>query len=189
MTIRSFQVAMQNNIPVIEYNEAMAIELEDLDDHRLDAMNRLHAQKLKVYDNALGGFGVFTSVSVDGVFTSTSATRSTQPSFTRALNPTLRSSASDGTSRTPDTWPPSSWTAPRLSSSTSASPHSLLSNSSGTRPTSMPSSGNPITLATSALLAMTPRLSFRTSPPMGQPIEVGLDPILAYTAGAEIEQL
>ncbi|KAK2988415.1 hypothetical protein RJ640_007708 [Escallonia rubra] len=36
---------------------------------------------------------------------------------------------------------------------------------------------------------MTPRLSFGTSPPMGQPIEGGLDPILAYTTGAEIEQL
>ncbi|KAK2972444.1 hypothetical protein RJ640_003870, partial [Escallonia rubra] len=47
----------------------------------------------------------------------------------------------------------------------------------------------PTALATSALSAMTPRLSFGTSPPMGQPIEDGLDPILAYTAGAEIEQL
>ncbi|KAK2967962.1 hypothetical protein RJ640_002817 [Escallonia rubra] len=119
----------------------------------------------------------------------TSATRSTQPSYTRALNLTLRWSASAGTSKTPDIWPPSSWTAPRLSSSTSASSHSLLLNSSGTRPASMPSPGHPTALATSALPAMTPRLSFGTSPPMGQPIEGGLDPILAYTAGAEIEQL
>ncbi|KAK2970324.1 hypothetical protein RJ640_025983 [Escallonia rubra] len=120
---------------------------------------------------------------------STFATTSTQPSYTRALNLTLRWSASAGTSKTPDIWPPSSWTAPRLSSSTSASSHSLLLNSSGTRPASMPSPGHPTALATSALPAMTPRLSFRTSPPMGQPIEGGLDPILAYTAGAEIEQL
>ncbi|KAK2991710.1 hypothetical protein RJ640_014988 [Escallonia rubra] len=39
---------MQNSLPVAEYNEAMAIELEDLDDHRLDALERLYAQKLRV---------------------------------------------------------------------------------------------------------------------------------------------
>ncbi|KAK2991826.1 hypothetical protein RJ640_006386 [Escallonia rubra] len=44
---RSFRVAMQSSVLVTEYNEAMAIELEDLDDHRLDALDKLHAQKLK----------------------------------------------------------------------------------------------------------------------------------------------
>ncbi|KAK2972389.1 hypothetical protein RJ640_022107 [Escallonia rubra] len=48
ITVRSFRVAMQNSLPVAEYNEAMAIELEDLDDHQLDALDRLHAQKLRV---------------------------------------------------------------------------------------------------------------------------------------------
>ncbi|KAK2986474.1 hypothetical protein RJ640_000228 [Escallonia rubra] len=48
ITVKSFLVAMQNSLPVAEYNEAMAIELEDLDDHRLDALDILHAQKLKV---------------------------------------------------------------------------------------------------------------------------------------------
>ncbi|KAK2965398.1 hypothetical protein RJ640_001475 [Escallonia rubra] len=47
ITVRSFRVAMQNSLPVAEYNEAMAIELEDLDDHRLDALDRLHAKKLR----------------------------------------------------------------------------------------------------------------------------------------------
>ncbi|KAK2967896.1 hypothetical protein RJ640_001565 [Escallonia rubra] len=46
--LRSFRVAMQNSLPVAEYNEAIAIELEDLDDHQLDALDRLHAQKLMV---------------------------------------------------------------------------------------------------------------------------------------------
>ncbi|KAK2986185.1 hypothetical protein RJ640_006220 [Escallonia rubra] len=48
ITVKSFRVAMQNSLAVAEYNEAMAIELEDLGDHRLDALDRLHAQKLKV---------------------------------------------------------------------------------------------------------------------------------------------
>ncbi|KAK2986013.1 hypothetical protein RJ640_005105 [Escallonia rubra] len=46
--VRSFRVALQNNISVTEYNKAMAIELEDLGDHRLDALDRLHAKKLKI---------------------------------------------------------------------------------------------------------------------------------------------
>ncbi|KAK2979952.1 hypothetical protein RJ640_017967 [Escallonia rubra] len=48
ITVKSFRVAMQNSLPVTEYNEAMAIELEELDDHRLDALDRLHAQKLRL---------------------------------------------------------------------------------------------------------------------------------------------
>ncbi|KAK2990335.1 hypothetical protein RJ640_003607 [Escallonia rubra] len=48
ITVKSFRIAMQNSLPVAEYNEAMAIKLEDLDDHRLDGLDRLHAQKLKV---------------------------------------------------------------------------------------------------------------------------------------------
>ncbi|KAK2972160.1 hypothetical protein RJ640_029198 [Escallonia rubra] len=149
------------------------------------AFSSIDKPRMKRLDLPLtGGVDVFASVFAD--------------SFVRVFDlpakehPTIiyvRSSASAGTSRTLDTRPPSSWTAPRLSSSTSASSHSLLLNSSGTRPASMPSPGHPTALATSALPAMTPRLSFGTSPPMGQPIEGGLDPILAYTAGAEIEQL
>ncbi|KAK2986183.1 hypothetical protein RJ640_006218 [Escallonia rubra] len=47
ITVKSFRVAMQNNVLVTEYNEATIIKLEDLDDHQLDALDMMHAMKLK----------------------------------------------------------------------------------------------------------------------------------------------
>ncbi|XP_062026369.1 uncharacterized protein LOC133742703 [Rosa rugosa] len=45
MTVRSLRVAMQNNLTADEYSQAMLQELEDLDQARLDAYDRLQAQK------------------------------------------------------------------------------------------------------------------------------------------------
>ncbi|XP_024156077.1 uncharacterized protein K02A2.6 [Rosa chinensis] len=48
MTVRSLKVAMQNNLTADEYNQAMLQELEDLDQARLDAYDRLQAQNKAV---------------------------------------------------------------------------------------------------------------------------------------------
>ncbi|XP_024164578.1 uncharacterized protein LOC112171663 [Rosa chinensis] len=48
MTVRSLRVAMQNNLTADEYSQAMLQELEDLDQARLDAYDRLQAQKKAV---------------------------------------------------------------------------------------------------------------------------------------------
>ncbi|GKV14311.1 hypothetical protein SLEP1_g25206 [Rubroshorea leprosula] len=48
LTARSLRVMIQNNLQFGEYDEAMMLELEDLEDSRLTALDRLQAQKLKV---------------------------------------------------------------------------------------------------------------------------------------------
>ncbi|GKV02859.1 hypothetical protein SLEP1_g15243 [Rubroshorea leprosula] len=48
LTARSLRVMIQHNLQSGEYDEAMMLELEDLEDSRLTALDRLQAQKLKV---------------------------------------------------------------------------------------------------------------------------------------------
>ncbi|GKV17141.1 hypothetical protein SLEP1_g27682 [Rubroshorea leprosula] len=48
LTARSLRIAIQHNLQSGEYDEAMMLELEDLKDTRLAALNRLQAQKLKI---------------------------------------------------------------------------------------------------------------------------------------------
>ncbi|GKV13619.1 hypothetical protein SLEP1_g24610 [Rubroshorea leprosula] len=48
ITARSLRVMIQHNLQSGEYDEAMMLELEDLEDSRLTALDRLQAQKLKV---------------------------------------------------------------------------------------------------------------------------------------------
>ncbi|GKV52216.1 hypothetical protein SLEP1_g58805 [Rubroshorea leprosula] len=48
LTARSLRVMIQHNLQSGEYDEAMMLELEDLEDSRLIALDRLQAQKLKV---------------------------------------------------------------------------------------------------------------------------------------------
>ncbi|GKV43694.1 hypothetical protein SLEP1_g50955 [Rubroshorea leprosula] len=45
---RSLRIAIQHNLQSGEYDEAMMLELEDLEDTRLIALDRLQAQKLKI---------------------------------------------------------------------------------------------------------------------------------------------
>ncbi|GKV34366.1 hypothetical protein SLEP1_g42743 [Rubroshorea leprosula] len=45
---RSLRVVIQHNLQSGEYDEAMMLELEDLEDSRLTALDRLQAQKLKI---------------------------------------------------------------------------------------------------------------------------------------------
>ncbi|KAH0969634.1 hypothetical protein GBA52_028560 [Prunus armeniaca] len=127
---------------------------------------QLIAHDKEVYDIAWGGVGVFASVSADGsvrVFDLRDKEHSTI--IYESSEPDTPWSGWDGTSKTPGTWPPSSWTAPRWSSWTSASRPSQSSSCRGTRPASTPLPGPLTALATSALPEMTPRLSSGTSPP------------------------
>ncbi|XP_059630358.1 uncharacterized protein LOC132273416 [Cornus florida] len=48
MTIRSIRVAFQNRLTLVDYNHAMLVELEDLDEVRLNALDHIIAQKKKV---------------------------------------------------------------------------------------------------------------------------------------------
>ncbi|GKV36587.1 hypothetical protein SLEP1_g44699 [Rubroshorea leprosula] len=48
LTARSLRVLIQHNLQYGEYDEAMMLELEDLEDSRLTALDRLQAQKLKI---------------------------------------------------------------------------------------------------------------------------------------------
>ncbi|GKV45223.1 hypothetical protein SLEP1_g52331 [Rubroshorea leprosula] len=48
LTARSLRIAIQHNLQSGEYDEAMMLKLEDLEDTRLTALDRLQAQKLKV---------------------------------------------------------------------------------------------------------------------------------------------
>ncbi|XP_059627610.1 uncharacterized protein LOC132270445 [Cornus florida] len=48
MTIRSARVAFQNNLTPADYNHAMLVELEDLDEVRVNALDYIIAQKKKV---------------------------------------------------------------------------------------------------------------------------------------------
>ncbi|GKV21983.1 hypothetical protein SLEP1_g31893 [Rubroshorea leprosula] len=48
LTARSLRVVIQHNLQSGEYDEAMMLELEDLEDSRLTALDRLQAQKLKI---------------------------------------------------------------------------------------------------------------------------------------------
>ncbi|XP_059663386.1 uncharacterized protein LOC132309050 [Cornus florida] len=48
MTIRSARVAFQNRLTPADYNHAMLVELEDLDEVRLNALDHIIAQKKKV---------------------------------------------------------------------------------------------------------------------------------------------
>ncbi|GKV42187.1 hypothetical protein SLEP1_g49624 [Rubroshorea leprosula] len=45
---RSLRIAIQHNLQSREYDEAMMLDLEDLEDTRLTALDRLQAQKLKI---------------------------------------------------------------------------------------------------------------------------------------------
>ncbi|GKV48631.1 hypothetical protein SLEP1_g55429 [Rubroshorea leprosula] len=46
--VRSLRITIQHNLQSREYDEAMMLELEDLEDTRLTALDRLQAQKLKI---------------------------------------------------------------------------------------------------------------------------------------------
>ncbi|XP_059626874.1 uncharacterized protein LOC132269638 [Cornus florida] len=48
MTIRSARVAFQNKLTLVDYNHAMLVELEDLDEVRLNALDHITTQKKKV---------------------------------------------------------------------------------------------------------------------------------------------
>ncbi|GKU92847.1 hypothetical protein SLEP1_g6519 [Rubroshorea leprosula] len=48
LTARSLRIAIQHNLQSGEYDQAMMLELEDLEDTRLTALDRLQAQKLKI---------------------------------------------------------------------------------------------------------------------------------------------
>ncbi|GKV47251.1 hypothetical protein SLEP1_g54167 [Rubroshorea leprosula] len=48
LTARSLRIAIQHNLQFGEYDEAMMLELEDLEDTRLIVLDRLQAQKLKI---------------------------------------------------------------------------------------------------------------------------------------------
>ncbi|GKU86920.1 hypothetical protein SLEP1_g1385 [Rubroshorea leprosula] len=48
LTVRSLRIVIQHNLQYGEYDEAMMLELEDLKDTRLTALDRLQAQKLKL---------------------------------------------------------------------------------------------------------------------------------------------
>ncbi|XP_059635365.1 uncharacterized protein LOC132277528 [Cornus florida] len=48
MTIRSARVAFQNRLTLVYYNYAMLVELEDLNEVRLNALDHIIAQKKKV---------------------------------------------------------------------------------------------------------------------------------------------
>ncbi|XP_059629725.1 uncharacterized protein LOC132272639 [Cornus florida] len=48
MTIRSARVAFQNKLTLAEYNQAMLVELEDLDEVCLNALDHIITQKKKV---------------------------------------------------------------------------------------------------------------------------------------------
>ncbi|CAL5401035.1 unnamed protein product [Camellia sinensis] len=48
VTVRSSKVARHYDIPVDEYNEAMFIELQDVEEKRIDAFNCMIAQKKKI---------------------------------------------------------------------------------------------------------------------------------------------
>ncbi|GKV01316.1 hypothetical protein SLEP1_g13876 [Rubroshorea leprosula] len=48
LTARSLKVVIQHNLQFREYDEAIMLELEDLEDKRLIALDRLQAQKLKI---------------------------------------------------------------------------------------------------------------------------------------------
>ncbi|GKV17038.1 hypothetical protein SLEP1_g27591 [Rubroshorea leprosula] len=48
LTARSLRVMIQHNLQSGEYDEAMMLELKDLEDSRLTALDRLQAQKLKI---------------------------------------------------------------------------------------------------------------------------------------------
>ncbi|GKV27610.1 hypothetical protein SLEP1_g36766 [Rubroshorea leprosula] len=48
LTAKSLRIAIQHNLQSGEYDEAMMLELEDLEDTRLTALDRLQAQKLKI---------------------------------------------------------------------------------------------------------------------------------------------
>ncbi|GKV13532.1 hypothetical protein SLEP1_g24528 [Rubroshorea leprosula] len=48
LTVKSLRIAIQHNLQSGEYDEAMMLELEDLEDTRLVALDRLQAQKLKI---------------------------------------------------------------------------------------------------------------------------------------------
>ncbi|GKV01725.1 hypothetical protein SLEP1_g14266 [Rubroshorea leprosula] len=48
LTARSLRIAIQHNLQSGEYDEAMMLELKDLEDTRLTALDRLQAQKLKI---------------------------------------------------------------------------------------------------------------------------------------------
>ncbi|XP_059663476.1 uncharacterized protein LOC132309146 [Cornus florida] len=48
VTVRSMRFAMQNNLTPAEYNESMLVELEDLDEVRLRALDHIQAQKRRV---------------------------------------------------------------------------------------------------------------------------------------------
>ncbi|GKV05136.1 hypothetical protein SLEP1_g17178 [Rubroshorea leprosula] len=48
LTARSLRIAIQHNLQSGEYDEAMMLEFEDLEDTRLTALDRLQAQKLKI---------------------------------------------------------------------------------------------------------------------------------------------
>ncbi|GKU86485.1 hypothetical protein SLEP1_g1001 [Rubroshorea leprosula] len=48
LTAMSLRVVIQHNLQFGEYDEAMMLELEDLEDSRLTALDRLQAQKLKI---------------------------------------------------------------------------------------------------------------------------------------------
>ncbi|GKV39170.1 hypothetical protein SLEP1_g46978 [Rubroshorea leprosula] len=48
LTARSLRIAIQHNLLSWEYDEAMMLELEDLEDTRLTALDRLQVQKLKI---------------------------------------------------------------------------------------------------------------------------------------------
>ncbi|XP_059671013.1 uncharacterized protein LOC132316553 [Cornus florida] len=48
MTVRSMRFALQNNLTPAEYNESMLVELEDLDEVRLRALDHIQVQKRRV---------------------------------------------------------------------------------------------------------------------------------------------
>ncbi|XP_059626926.1 uncharacterized protein LOC132269687 [Cornus florida] len=48
VTVRSMRFALQNNLTPAEYNESMLIELEDLDEVRLRALDHIQVQKRRV---------------------------------------------------------------------------------------------------------------------------------------------
>ncbi|GKV42144.1 hypothetical protein SLEP1_g49581 [Rubroshorea leprosula] len=48
LTAKSLRIAIQHNLQSGEYDEAMMLEFEDLEDTRLTALDRLQAQKLKI---------------------------------------------------------------------------------------------------------------------------------------------
>ncbi|GKV41675.1 hypothetical protein SLEP1_g49174 [Rubroshorea leprosula] len=48
LTARSLRIAIQHNLQSGEYDEAMMLKLEELEDTRLTALDRLQAQKLKI---------------------------------------------------------------------------------------------------------------------------------------------